>query len=568
MTPGPIARLRRRLIAAFLLAGTVTLFINLGMLFVPLYDMILYDRVLASKNMDTVTMLTVGVAVGMCVYGALEFCRSSIFVIIADRIAHSLNIPTLQAAIGKSLTGGASAAAQAMRDLNQLRLFASGPAAAIPLDLLWSPALVAVLYLLHPAYGIYGASCAAALFLLSAVSDFATREDLLKANAANAAALNDLSTSLRNTELLDGMGMLPEVARRWSRQQADVLEAVRRATRRNKQFAAVAKALRLAMQAGVIALGVTLVLHYEASPGSMMGSNLLVAKLLLPYEQLITAWRQWTSAIAAWRRVRELLGGATERGLGKVPAKLEGRLAVDHLSFMPEGGKAPIINDVSFAVAPGEAVGLVGPSGSGKSTLVRLIMGVLAPTDGSLRLDGLAPQDWDREAFGRHVGYLPQSIALLDGSIIDNISRMQDADPALAIDAAARAGVHDLIGRLPDGYATWVGGNGYTLSGGQRQRVALARALYGTPKLLVLDEPNSNLDHVGEQALIETVRAAKRAGTAVLLVTHRPSVLAAMDRVLVLNKGRIERVEEPNSRQPAAPIEAETTPSIEAAVPA
>jgi ATP-binding cassette subfamily C protein len=541
MSNPAFARLRTDLGGAFCFAGAVTLFINLGMLFVPLYDMILYDRVLQSRNMDTVTVLTVGVAAGMAIYGALEFCRSSLFVLIADRLARRLNIPTLQAAIAKSLGGGMSAASQAMRDLNQLRLFASGPAAAIPLDLLWSPALIAVLFLLHPAYGAYGLASAIALFLLSALSDFATREDLLRANAADAASLNDLSTALRNTELIDGMGMLPDVARRWTRRQAGVLDTLGRATRRNKQFASFAKALRLAMQAGVIAVGVILVLHYQASPGSMMGANLLVAKLLLPFEQLISAWRQWTSALAAWRRVRDLLNGDAEQSAGTTPHAIEGRLVVNRMSFTPPGAAQAILQDVSFSVAPGEALGILGSSGSGKSTLARLVMGIFRPTAGSILLDGVTPGDWDRAAFGRHVGYLPQAISLLDGTIVDNIARMQDDDPALAIDAAVRAGVHDLIGRLPDGYATWIGGAGHALSGGQRQRVGMARALYGAPKLLVLDEPNSNLDHEGEAALIETVRAAKRAGTSILLITHRPAVLAAMDSVIVLDKGRIRQ---------------------------
>jgi ATP-binding cassette, subfamily C, bacterial len=547
MSSRPLSSLRASLGGAFAFAGFITLFVNIGILFVPLYDMILYDRVLQSKNMDTVTLLTVGVAVGMAIYGALEFCRSSLFVIIADRLARRLNIPTLQAAIAKSLAGKASAATQAMRDLNQLRLFASGQAAMIPLDLLWSPMLLAVLFLLHPAYGAYGFVCATLLFLLSALSDFATREDLLQANAANAAALNDLSTALRNSELIDGMGMLPDVARRWTHRQAGVLDTLGRATRRNKQFIAVAKTLRLAMQAGVIALGVTLVLHGQATPGSMMGSNLLIAKLLLPFEQLITAWRQWTSALGAWRRVRDLVECEAEQAAGTVPAKIEGRLIVEHLSFTPPGSSKAILQDISFSIAPGEAVGILGSSGSGKSTLARLVMGIFAPSAGSICLDGIAPSSWDRAAFGRHVGYLPQSISLLDGTIVDNIARMQDDDPALAIDAATRAGVHDLIGRLPDGYTTWIGGAGHALSGGQRQRVAMARALYGTPKLLVLDEPNSNLDHDGEQALIRTVRDAKLAGASVLLITHRPALLAAVDRVIALDKGRIQRIEPASS---------------------
>jgi ATP-binding cassette subfamily C protein len=541
-TTGLLASLRRELIRAFVFAGIVTLFVNLGLLFVPIYDMILYDRVLQSKNMDTVTMLTIGVSVAMVIYGALEFCRSAIFVVMADRLARRLNLRALEAAIKKSLEGSSSVAAQAMRDLNELRLFVSGAAAAVPLDLIWTPALVAVLFLLHPAYGVYGLLCAAFLFVLSLITDLSTREDLVRANGETAKSMNDLSAALRNTELLDGMGMLPTVARRWSQRQQQTLDDLKRATRRSKALATTAKAARLAMQGGIIALGTILVLRYEATPGSMMGSNLLVAKLLLPFEQLVSGWRQWTSALAAWGRVRDLVGAAPPDSGHTMPDRIEGRLVLEHASFTPAGATKHLIADVSLAVEPGEAIGIVGPSGSGKSTLARLMIGIFAPTTGAIRLDGVATSEWDRTALAQHAGYLPQSISLLDGTILDNIARMQDSDPAQVIAAATQAGVHDVIGRLPEGYSTWIGGAGYALSGGQQQRVALARALFGAPKLLVLDEPNANLDHVGEQSLVETIEAAKRAGAAVVLITHRPTILAAVDRIVMIKEGRIEAI--------------------------
>jgi ATP-binding cassette subfamily C protein len=537
-----LGSLRRELIRAFVFAGIVTLFVNLGLLFVPIYDMILYDRVLQSKNMDTITMLTIGVSVAMVIYGALEFCRSSIFVVMADRLARRLNLPALEAAMQKSLEGSSSVAAQAMRDLNELRLFVSGTAAAVPLDLIWSPALLAVLFLLHPAYGLYGLLCAGFLFLLSLITDLSTRDDLVRANGATAKSLNDLSAALRNTELLDGMGMLPTVARRWSQRQQRTLDDLKRASRRNKALATTAKAARLAMQGGIIALGTILVLRYEATPGSMMGSNLLVAKLLLPFEQLVSGWRQWTSALAAWGRVRDLVSVARGKSGHTMPDRVEGRLVLDHVSFTPSGATRRILDDVSLAVEPGEAIGIVGPSGSGKSTLARLMVGMFPPTTGAIRLDGIVTSEWDRVALARHAGYLPQAISLLDGTILDNIARMQESEPALVIAAATQAGVHDVIGRLPEGYSTWIGGAGYALSGGQQQRVALARALFGSPKLLVLDEPNSNLDHIGEQSLVDTIEAAKRAGAAIVIVTHRPTILASVDRIVMIKQGRVEAI--------------------------
>jgi len=537
-----LKRLRRELSVIFLIAGAITLFVNIGLLFVPIYDMILYDRLLQSKNMDTITLLTIGVAASMVIYGALEFCRASVFVVLADRLARRLNLPTLQAAMAKSLEGASSVAAQAMRDLNELRLFVSGTAATVPLDLIWTPALLVVLFLLHPAYGIFALLCAGALFLLSLITDLSTREDLIRANGETAKGLNDLSAALRHTELLDGMGMLPAVAKRWSRQQAATLDGLKRASHRNKAFATVAKTMRLAMQGGVIALGTILVLHGEASPGSMMGSNLLVAKLLQPFELLVAGWRQWTSALSAWRRVRDLVNGARPRSGHASPERIEGRLVIDNLSFTAPGTTTPILEKVSFAVEPGEAIGIVGSSGSGKSTLARLIVGIFAPSSGEIRLDGIATQSWDRAALGRQIGYLPQAIGLLEGTVLDNVARMQEGEPLHVIEAATEAGIHELIGRLPEGYSTRIGGAGYALSGGQQQRVALARALFGQPKVLILDEPNSNLDHSGEQSLVQTIETAKRDGAAILLITHRPNVLAAMDKIVVLENGRVERI--------------------------
>ena len=535
---GVLDRLRAELAAALATAGAVTVFVNLGLLIVPLYDMILYDRVMPSRSLDTVAMLTVIAVLGMAVYGALEYCRGLIFLVVADRIARRLNVPALRAAITRSL-GGDSAAGQALRDLNELRLFASSPSAVTPLDLLWTPVLIAVLFLLHPHYGVYALFCVAILVVLSLLADLATRHDLVRGDDSEAAGLSQLAATLRHGELIDGLGLLPDLARRWLRRQRIQGEQTADAVRRIKRLLALARAARLAMQAGVMALGVILVLRHEASPGSVLGAGLLIARLLSPFEGLLGAWRQWMSAAAAWRRVRELLGGVQAESAHDLPERIEGRLVLENVSFVPAPGAAPILRDVSLTVAPGEAVALTGPSGAGKSTLARLAVGLFPPTAGIIRLGGVAVTDWPREEFGRHVGYLPQAIGLLDGTVLDNIARMQADDPAFAVEAATRAGVHDLIGRLPDGYATWIGDSGLVLSGGQRQRVALARALYGDPKLLVLDEPNSNLDHDGEQALILAIESAKRRGAAVLLITHRTAVLAAMDRVLELREGRI-----------------------------
>ena len=543
-----LSQLRRELGGAFAYAAMLTVFINVAMLFVPLYSIIIFDRVLQSKSYDTLTMLSIVCVVGMVLYGCLDFCRSMIFTVIGDRLTRGLNLSTLRAAIARSLSGEPSAAAQAVRDLDSLRTFASGASPIVSLDLILTPIVLVVLYMLHPWYGHYALFCAGVLFVLSIANDLTTRNSLIDANTAAANSLSDLSSALRQRELIDGLGMLPEIARHWMRRQNKVLAQAVVVSQRSTRFAVAAKTARLGMQAVGIAVGVILVIHNEASPGSLIGASILLGKLLLPFEQLITAWRQWISALASWRRMSDLLTTTPIRSEHLIAENVEGRLVLDRVSFAPPTASAPIIEEISLTIEPGEVVAIVGPSGSGKSTLARLVMGILQPTSGQVTLDGIPTSQWDRTELARHVGYLAQSVGLLDGTILDNIARMDVVDSAAAIDAANRAGVHDLIGRLRDGYGTNVGDSGQALSGGTRQRIALARALYGQPKLLVLDEPNANLDHEGEQTLVRVIRQVRASGTAVLLITHRPSILAAVDRVIGVERGRITRIEQAPTR--------------------
>lgn len=550
-------QLRDALRGAFAYAGLLTLFINIAMLFVPLYSMILFDRVLQSKSYDTLTMLSLVCVVGMVIYGSLEFYRNMIFMVMADKLTRGLNIATLRASITRSLSGDPATGAQAVRDIDALRMFASSSSPIVSLDLLWTPIILFVLHLLHPWYGIYALACAALLFGLSVANDLLTRENLIASNSAAAASIGDLSAALRQQELIDGLGMLPEIARRWMKRQSAVLAQAGIISRRSNRFAVAARTARIAMQAGGTAVGVILVIHNEASPGSLMGASILMGKLLLPFEQMLTAWRQWTGTLAAWRRISTLLASGTAPIQHPAPANVEGRLVLDHVTFAPPGLQQPVLEDISLAIEPGEVVAVVGPSGSGKSTLARLAMGILRPTAGQVTLDGLATAEWDRAEFARHVSYLAQSVGLLDGTILDNIARMELVDTVAAIDAAQRAGVHDLVGRLKDGYDTQVGDSGQALSGGTRQRIALARALYGQPKLIVLDEPNAHLDHEGELALVHVIRQVKANGVGVLLITHRPSILACVDRVVTLEKGRIASIEQSQSRpELAKPVRA------------
>jgi ATP-binding cassette subfamily C protein len=528
--------LRRALLFAFL----VTAACNLLALAVPFYNMEAFNRVASSGNLNTLAWLSVGLAAAMAVYGALEYLRSMFYIAIGNTLARRLNVPTLLAA-AQSAEGQSAPTGQAIRDLSELSGFVTGAAVAAPFDLAWSPLLLAALFALHWAYGAVALVCTAIFLALGALNELLTKKPLAEANGETARAFGEMAVTVRNAEAVEAMGMLPAVARRWQRSQQRMLQKLYDATRTGKALYAATKALRLMMTAAMVALGLILTLNGQASGGSMVASNMILAKLLLPFEQIAGSWRQWVSARAAWERVKQLLTRPrTGRGTIALPCP-RGRVVVERLVYLPPGLDKPVLRGVSFKLEPGEVIGVIGPSGAGKSTLARLIVGVLAPSSGGIYLDGNSTFLWEREDFGKHVGYLPQTPALFDESIGDNIARLREADPQDTIEAAKKAGIHEMIMTLPHGYATPVSDTSFLLSGGQRQRLALARVLFGRPKLIVLDEPNSNLDQAGEAALIAAIEEAKQSGAAVVIVAHRPSVLATADKLLVLKEGLIDR---------------------------
>ena len=522
-------------------AGLLSLCVNLLLLTVPLFMMQVQDRVTVSHSYDTLTMLLV-IAVGALVlYGTIEFIRSLTFQTMASIFARRLNLPALQAAVSASLEQGSGQATQAIRDLNDIRFFIASSAIATPLEAAWSPVFLSVLFLLHPIYGLVGLASLIILLLLGVLSDMLTRRVLKEANEAGVTSINEVGASLRHAETIEAMGMLPALARRWRGQQLAMIEQLDMGTRRGKLIAAVTRSSRMTMQLAVYATGAVLIIRNEVTAGTLMAASILLGRLLAPFDSMITDWRQWVLAAAAWRRVRELvLSRSSQRQTVPTPP-CQGDLVVDRAIFAPPGSEQTVIKGVSFSLEPGEVLGVVGPSGAGKSTLARLLVGVLKPNAGGVYLDGHSTYLWERGSFGAMVGYLPQSVSLLNGTIAENIARMQEPDPHAILEAARIAGVHELIGRLPLGYDTSVADSDFKLSGGQRQRIGLARALYGMPRLIVLDEPNANLDAEGEQSLIRAVAAARETGGIVVLIAHRPSVMQIVDKLLVLRDGRVQQ---------------------------
>jgi ATP-binding cassette, subfamily C, bacterial len=523
-------------------ASFVGLFVNLLHLALPLYTIQIYDRVISSGSIDTLVALTVIVAVLLGFQAMLDFLRHRILTILAARIAARLGQPVFEAAVEAALRHGARASTEAMRDLGDLRSFIASGTIALPMDLAVTPLFLAVLFLLNPVYGLIGLAGTVLLTLVALATEFFVRRPSARASKASAGVHGETAGAIRNAEVIAAMGMLPAVAQRWRRLQSAALDSIERGRAVAGVLSAIARTLRIGLQIAIVSAGAVLVIEGLASAGTMIAAAVLCARLLLPFEQLIDGWRQWLDAFAALDRLRGVLARGAN-GRSRQPVIVErAALAVDRLGFVPPGQDRPVLRNVSFRVEEGELLGVIGPSGAGKSTLARLLVGLWQPTAGGIYLDGQSTFAHERGSFGAAVGYLPQEPMLLDGKVRENIARFRDADMGEVVAAARIAGVHELIGRMPQGYETQLADAGARLSGGQRQRLALARAVFGDPKLIVLDEPNSNLDAEGEAALIEAIEIARARGAAIVVVAQRMSILNRADQLLFLKEGGVAQL--------------------------
>nr|WP_294523210.1 type I secretion system permease/ATPase [uncultured Rhodopila sp.] len=515
-------------------------FINLAMFVSPLYMLQVYDRVLSSRSEGTLIALTVIASVLLLSYGLLEMARARILVRAGILFDEKMARVTFEAVHRAILNKPDASLAQGLRDVDSLREFMTGPGLIAFCDVPWFPVFVFGSFLLHPLYGWIAIVGGLIIFGLTLTNELLTKHGLTEASIANVRAAQRANAIFRNAEVLQAMGMLDALQITWSGVHQQHLGWQANASDRASVLISATKFFRLFLQTVILGTGGYLCINNEISAGAIIAGSILIGRALQPMEMMVGNWRGFVAARVAYKRLTSLFDLAGTNASRMSLPRPAGDLKVDGIFVSSPGNQTLILHGLSFALPAGEMLCIVGPSGAGKTTLARVLVGVWPIKSGSLRLDGYDLSQWDVRDLGPHIGYLPQDVELFSGSVAQNISRFQPAESAQVIVAAKLAGCHEMIQLLQEGYNTQIGDGGQALSGGQRQRVALARALFGSPSLVVLDEPNSNLDSAGEEALIHALQELKAHGTTVVLVTHKISILATADRILVMVGGTVQ----------------------------
>jgi len=516
--------------------GVFSAAINLLMLVPSLYMLQVYDRVLQSRSETTLWMLSAITLALFALISALEYVRSQVAIHVGAHLDAQLNRRVYTAAFETNLRHGGYVAGQALNDLTTLRQFISGSSVFAFFDAPWFPLYLAVIFMFDFHLGLFALGGAVLLITLAVINERISRKPLDEANRLSLRSADSATVTLRNAEAIEAMGMLVPLQTRWLRVHEAFLAKQGEASEKASIVGAWTRFSRISLQSMVLGVGALLVLDNEITAGMMIAASILMGKTLSPVEGVIGGWKQWSAAKSAYYRLHALLeANPVRRSVMPLP-RPKGQLTVSRL-VAGAPGAAPVLKNVNFALMPGEVLGVIGPSASGKSTLARLLVGVWPALAGDVRLDGADVGQWNKDELGPFVGYLPQDIELFAGTVAENIARFGEVDSEAVVEAARLAGVHDMVLKLPNGYSTELGADGAGLSGGQKQRIALARALYGSPSLIVLDEPNSNLDETGEAALARAVALCRERGATVVIISHRNSILATTNRLLVLQDG-------------------------------
>lgn len=570
-TPDPtelqslIHKTRRALMYALFFSFTM----NLLMLLLPIYSLQVLDRVISSHSMDTLMLLTLITVIGFGFYAALSLARSFVFSGINDWLDHKLAPKLLAYAVMKSsFGGGVATAGQYQRDLANIKGFIANGLTVL-LDAPWSLIFIIVIYMINPVLGFISVLGIVMLVGLAIINEVATKKPIERAQESSIQSSQLADIASRNAEAIEAMGMLDPIVHNWTEFNKPGNKLQHIAASRNNIIQAVSRFLRIVLQISVTGIGAYMALHGELTSGGMIASSILVGRALAPFEGAISIWKSLIAARESYHRLDMVLESVPNaRGTMALP-RPQGRLTAESVYYSPPNSP-PILKNINFVLEPGEGLGVIGPSAAGKSTLAKLIIGLVPPTHGSIRLDAAETYKWNRNDFGKHVGYMPQQVDLFNGTIADNIARMAlDATSEEIIAAAQFAGCHEMILRLPNGYETQFHQGNLSLSPGQRQRIGLARAVFRQPQFVVMDEPNGNLDGDGERALLTALARMKQARMSFIVVAHRPSIVGSVDKIMMMRGGAVEafgprdEVLKQYAPQPAKP--APTAPATQGA---
>ena len=538
-----VSELKKSLLSAkksFIMVGLFSMFINILMLVPPLYMLQLYDRVLGSRSQDTLIMLTLIVVVLFITMGLLEVVRSRVLVRVGNKLDSMLSQRIFDSLFELERKAPGRSSSMPLNDLTQVRQFMTGNGLFAFFDAPWMPIYIIVLFIFHPAFGFFAIFAAIVLVGITVANEYSTKEKLAEANNLSRASTIYVDSNIRNAEVVNAMGMRNNISKIWADKYYGFLNAQNIASDSAGVWSNLSKSLRVMFQSLILGLGAYLAINMEVTPGMMIAASIIMGRALAPLDLIIGSWKGFSSARSSYERIEGLLNDfPKDKEYMQLPAP-KGEITLENVVVIPPSGTVPSLKGISMKIEKGDVVGIIGPSAAGKSSLARVMLGLWPLSNGVARIDKADISQWDREDLGKYVGYLPQDIELFEGTVSQNIARFGEVEPEKVVEAATKAGVHEMILKLPEGYDTKIGPGGASLSGGQRQRIGLARALYNNPVFIVLDEPNSNLDDVGEAALVEAIKTLRAGGTTVVIITHRTNVLQATNKLALINNGVLE----------------------------
>ena len=529
----------KRFKRTFIEIGIFSFFVNILMLAAPLYMLAVYDIVMPSKSIDTLIFVTAIIITFFVGMGILDFIRSKILLILSSKLDSMINEKIYDASFNLALKYPGKNTSQPFNDLNKIKAFLSGNAVLSFFDIPWFPIYIGIMFLFDPIYGIYGIVATIIIFIFTILNSTMTKKHFEHSMKAKTKSDAFLTNQLRNAEVVEAMGMRKPLFKKWMKHYYEFLHTNIEAGSKSSFYTNISKTFRMMSSSLMYGVGAILAITGHISPGMIIAGAVLLGRALAPITQLTATWKVFVEARVAYKRLNDLLNEFPENTQKISLPEIKGKIELNGVVTIPPMSQNPVLKNINLNILPGECIGVIGPSGSGKSSLVKTILGLWLPAAGEIRIDNAEISQYNREELGKNIGYLPQDIELFEGTIAENIARFQEASPEEIIEAAQMAEVHELILQLPNGYETKIGPGGANLSGGQRQRIALARALFRKPKIIILDEPNSNLDDAGEQALLKALSKLKGQST-IIIVSHKVNILQITDKLAVLKNGTLQ----------------------------